>query len=138
MANQKNLSIKRFGARYGRNVKHRFAAVEAQHRKSYSCPYCHAERARRVAVGIWRCTKCSSKFTGRAYAVPRKKAEETAALASDQATEIMSPGEPILSQGEEEEVVVSRQPDIVGVVGEKKPKPVETQPLDVPADLEER
>ncbi len=137
MANQKNLSIKRFGARYGRNVKHRFAAVEAQHKKSYSCPYCHAQRAKRVAVGIWQCTKCDSKFTGRAYTLPKKKAAEVIMPTSAKPIEVQSE-EPILSQGEEEDVVISKQPDIVGVVDENRPKPVEEQPLDVPMDMEER
>ncbi len=137
MTNQESLSIKRFGARYGRNVKHRFAAVEVQQKKTYSCPYCHAERAKRVAVGIWRCTKCGSKFTGRAYTLQKKKAAEVILAEPQEHAEVLSE-EPILSQGEEEDIIVSKQPDVVGIVAEKRQKPAEEQPLDVLMDMEER
>jgi ribosomal protein L37AE/L43A len=44
------------------------------------CPYCHkAKKIIRIASGIWECTKCRSKFAGRAYAIGQKKTavEET-------------------------------------------------------------
>ena len=62
-------SIKRFGARYGRGVKLKFGKIEEEQRKKHPCPYCRAVRVKRVAVGIWQCRKCGSKFTGRAYTV---------------------------------------------------------------------
>jgi len=65
-------SIKRFGARYGRRVKHKLAEVEAIQRGEHICPYCRAPKAKRLAVGIWKCAKCGAKFTGKAYSVKKE------------------------------------------------------------------
>jgi large subunit ribosomal protein L37Ae len=62
-------SIKRFGARYGRTVKHNFAKIEKEQRKLHKCPYCNKISVKRVSVGIWFCKKCEAKFTGRAYTI---------------------------------------------------------------------
>jgi large subunit ribosomal protein L37Ae len=66
-------SIKRFGARYGRTVKHKFGAVEAMHRKKYKCPYCSKQSVKRISAGIWECKKCGAKIASRAYTVSKKK-----------------------------------------------------------------
>ena len=68
----KHGSIKRFGPRYGRKVKEKFAEVEALRRKKYKCPYCSQQKIKRISAGIWECSKCKSKFTSRAYAVSKK------------------------------------------------------------------
>jgi large subunit ribosomal protein L37Ae len=65
-------SAKRFGARYGRKLRQKTAKIEAEQRKRHKCPYCHAPAVRRLAAGIWNCKKCSSKFTGKAYTIPKK------------------------------------------------------------------
>ena len=65
-------AAKRFGARYGRRLKQKYAEVEALHKQKYSCPYCSYKQAKRLASGIWQCKKCSSKFTSRAYQVSKK------------------------------------------------------------------
>lgn len=65
-------SAKRFGARYGRRVRQKFVKIEAESRRKHKCPYCNAISVRRVARGIWQCKKCKSKFTGRAYTIPKK------------------------------------------------------------------
>lgn len=73
MARDRTLSsAKRFGSRYGRRVRHKFAKVEAEQKKAHKCPYCSEPKVKRVAAGIWECRKCGSKFTGRAYTVPKK------------------------------------------------------------------
>lgn len=73
MALPKKLSsIKRFGARYGRTVKHKFAKIEHQQRKKYKCTYCNYTKVKRVAAGIWQCGKCNAKFTGKAYTIAKK------------------------------------------------------------------
>ncbi len=59
--------MKRFGPRYGRTNKLNFAKIEILQRKLHKCPYCRYERVKRVTNGIWQCTKCNEKFTGRAY-----------------------------------------------------------------------
>lgn len=65
-------SGKRFGARYGRRLRHKFAKIEAEQKKAHKCPYCSYNKVKRVAVGIWSCRKCGAKFTGRAYTIPKK------------------------------------------------------------------
>ena len=42
MAKEKSLgSVKRFGPRYGRTTKKKFAVIEKEHRKLHDCPYCN-------------------------------------------------------------------------------------------------
>ncbi|NQV09071.1 50S ribosomal protein L37ae [Candidatus Woesearchaeota archaeon] len=65
-------SVGRFGARYGRSVKHKLAKIEADSRKRQMCPYCKAYAVKKLAVGIWECRKCSSKFTGKAYTIGKR------------------------------------------------------------------
>lgn len=65
-------SVKRFGARYGRKVKEKFAEIEALQRKKYKCPYCMQQKVKRVRAGIWECGKCGSKFTSKAFTVAKK------------------------------------------------------------------
>ena len=65
-------SVKRFGARYGRKLKLKFSAIEAEQRKLHKCPYCSKIAVKRVAVGIWKCRKCNAKFAGKAYSISKK------------------------------------------------------------------
>ena len=72
MALEKSLaSGKRFGTRYGRRIRHKFSAIEAEQRKKHKCPYCNEPKVTRISFGIWSCTKCGSKFTGKAYTIPK-------------------------------------------------------------------
>ena len=64
-------SAKRFGARYGTKTKHQFAKIEKEQRKKHKCPYCNNLKVKRIAVGIWQCRKCNSKFTGKAYSIAK-------------------------------------------------------------------
>jgi len=65
-------AAKRFGSRYGKRVKERFAKVEKLQREKKRCPYCNRNAVRREAVGIWQCKKCDAKFTGKAYDITKK------------------------------------------------------------------
>lgn len=62
-------SARRFGARYGRTVKLRLAKIERMQKQPQKCPFCLKKKAKRIAMGIFECGKCSSKFTGKAYTV---------------------------------------------------------------------
>ena len=64
-------SVKRFGSRYGKRLRDRYGAIENEQRKKHKCPYCHYQQVRRVALGIWECNKCESKFTSKAYTVAK-------------------------------------------------------------------
>jgi large subunit ribosomal protein L37Ae len=73
MAQKKGLGpVKRFGARYGRTVKHKRAKIEVEQKKNHACPYCAKPKVSRISYGIWQCGKCNSKFTARAYTVGTK------------------------------------------------------------------
>jgi len=61
------MPTKRFGARYGRKPKEKFAKAEKQHRGRHKCPYCNKQGVKRLAAGIWQCGKCDIKFAGKAY-----------------------------------------------------------------------
>jgi len=69
---KKYSSVRRFGARYGRRLKERFGKIDTAQRKKQKCPYCSALKAKRLAVGIWKCGRCNAKFTGKAYSVTKK------------------------------------------------------------------
>lgn len=62
-------STRRFGARYGRKPKAKFAQIEALQRTKYKCPYCSKFWVKRLAMGIWQCQKCEVKFASRAYTI---------------------------------------------------------------------
>lgn len=60
-------SARRFGARYGRTNRLKVARIESQYLGTHKCPYCNYVAAKRISRGIWGCTKCSSKWTAKAY-----------------------------------------------------------------------
>jgi large subunit ribosomal protein L37Ae len=61
------MPTKRFGPRYGRKPKVKFSLIETQQRAKHKCPYCNKQAVKRVAMGIWSCSKCEVKFAGKAY-----------------------------------------------------------------------
>ena len=82
---KKTLSAKRFGARYGRRVKHKVGIIESTLKGKHKCPYCHSMKAKRVSSGIWNCEKCKSKFTGRAYTAKKTAVIESKVKAQEEA-----------------------------------------------------
>ncbi len=77
MAEKHEKAIKRFGVRYGRTVKKKLGAIEAQQRRRHQCPYCRYAKVSRRASGIWHCAKCDATFTSRAYTVAKPPAVKT-------------------------------------------------------------
>ena len=65
-------SVKRFGARYGKRIRDRLAILEAESKKKHICEFCKKPGVKRIAVGIWHCLKCNTKFTGKAFTPKRK------------------------------------------------------------------
>jgi large subunit ribosomal protein L37Ae len=66
-------STKRFGTRYGKKLKDKIGKIEQERRLGNKCPYCHMPKIKRIAAGIWECTKCRAKFAGKAYSIGEKK-----------------------------------------------------------------
>jgi len=57
----------KFGARYGKSVKDNYLSIEKLKHVEWQCPSCMKKSVKRQSAGIWQCTKCGHKFTGKAY-----------------------------------------------------------------------
>lgn len=107
---------KRFGARYGRRVKEKLAAIEKVQRADHKCPYCHYLKVKRVSAGIWHCKNCEAKFTGKAYTISKKR--------SSKAFEEESPEEILEDETDEDlEEIENVVPEINKEVGEEVSTP---------------
>jgi len=101
---QEHGSVKRFGSRYGRTTRAKAGKIEAEQRKKHKCPYCLATRVKRVAAGIWNCSKCGAKFTGKAYTISR------IAKVKDEINDIKEAAEEIEEEPGEEEKTEEKEP----------------------------
>jgi large subunit ribosomal protein L37Ae len=68
MRTKKVKSAGRFRAGYGIRVRRRLREVEAKQRKKQVCPFCKGN-AKRIAKGIWQCSKCDKKFASGTFYV---------------------------------------------------------------------
>ena len=59
----------RFGAGYGTRVRKKLNAIEEIQRKKQTSPFHPRGRAKRIAAGIWKCTKTGKIFAGKAYSL---------------------------------------------------------------------
>lgn len=61
---KKSKSSGRFGPRYGKRIRASVVSVESKQRKKQKCPFCGKRGVKRIAKGIWKCTrpKCGKKF----------------------------------------------------------------------------
>ncbi len=66
---KKTKSAGRFGARYGKSVRDKLVQVETHQRKKQKCPFCEKMSAKRVANGIWECSKCKKRFASNTYSL---------------------------------------------------------------------
>jgi len=66
---KKSKSAGRFGARYGKKVRANLVAVEVKQRKKQECPFCKKLGVKRLANGIWQCSrkKCNKKFASNTF-----------------------------------------------------------------------
>jgi len=73
---RKTRSAGRFGTRYGVKNRKLVADIEEKMRADYACSKCGAIKMKRIASGIWKCTKCETSFTGGSY-IPLTPAHTT-------------------------------------------------------------
>jgi len=73
---RKTRSAGRFGTRYGVKNRKLVADIEEKMHADYACGKCGSIRMKRIATGIWKCTKCEVTFTGGSY-VPQTPAHLT-------------------------------------------------------------
>jgi len=60
----------RFGPRYGKKIRELVAEIEKKYKnKRLKCPFCNNISVKRLSYGIWYCTHCGKKFTGKAYSI---------------------------------------------------------------------
>jgi len=64
---KKSKAAGRFGARYGKRSKDKLVKVETKQRIKQTCPFCKRIGAKRIAKGIWICSKCGKKFASDTY-----------------------------------------------------------------------
>ena len=57
----------KFRAAIGRRPRNAFNKIETRQRKAQQSPFHKTGKAKRVAVGIWRCLKTGKVFAGPAY-----------------------------------------------------------------------
>lgn len=73
---RKTRSAGRFGVRYGVKNRKLVADIEEKMHADYACSKCGALKLKRIATGIWKCTKCEVTFTGGSY-IPQTSAHQT-------------------------------------------------------------
>ncbi len=73
---RKTRSAGRFGTRYGVKNRKLVADIEEKMHADYACSKCGAIKVKRIASGIWKCTKCEATFAGGSY-VPQTSAHLT-------------------------------------------------------------
>jgi large subunit ribosomal protein L37Ae len=72
---RKTRSAGRFGTRYGVKNRKLVADIEEKMHADYACSKCGAIKVKRIASGIWKCTKCEATFAGGSY-VPQTPAHQ--------------------------------------------------------------
>ena len=69
---KKSKAAGRFGAGYGRRVRHNLNTIESLQRKKQKCPFCSKLGVKREAAGIWHCSRCGRTFSAEAYYLTAK------------------------------------------------------------------
>lgn len=55
-------------------TKKKARKIKERAKKAVECPYCKRKvKLKRTGTGIFKCPKCNSKFTGKAYHVEEEK-----------------------------------------------------------------
>ena len=62
----------KFGAGYGVRVRAAYNTIEAVQRKKQESPFHPKGKAKRIAAGIWKCTRTGKVFAGPAYSLEKK------------------------------------------------------------------
>ena len=107
MATAARHSAKQYGVRYGRRLREKIGKIAHEKRVSNSCPYCHYNKVKRIAAGIWFCNKCSSKFAAGAYYVGKKLEKVDAETQSSEKIEKSATASELLDKTESGEVIES-------------------------------
>ncbi len=55
------------GARYGIRIRRRVLDIDRARKKPAACPRCATVTLRRVASGIFECSRCGTRYASNAY-----------------------------------------------------------------------
>jgi large subunit ribosomal protein L37Ae len=56
------------GPRYGIRIRRRVVEIDRVRSRASACPRCSTVTLRRVASGIFQCSRCGTRFASNAYA----------------------------------------------------------------------
>ena len=59
--------VGKYGTRYGGALRKISKKYEVSQHMRYVCPFCGKNAVKRVAVGIWRCSRCFKTMAGGAW-----------------------------------------------------------------------
>ncbi len=65
-------SFGKYGAGFGTRVRKRYNKIERTQRKDQPSPFVEGGKAKRIAVGIWKCLKTGKIFAGPAYSLRKE------------------------------------------------------------------
>ncbi len=75
------------GPRYGIRIRHRVVEIDRVRSAPSTCPRCATVTVRRVASGIFECSRCGTRYASNAYAFsappPVTRTEATAKAAGN-------------------------------------------------------
>lgn len=69
---KKSKAFGKFGAGYGTHVKKEYNLIENLQRKRQVSPFHPRGKVKRIAAGIWKCTRTGKVFAGHAYHLETK------------------------------------------------------------------
>lgn len=69
MAKKRTGISKSYGARYGKTNAEKVDNLMKKRLANKKCPSCLRNTVKRVALGIWQCSKCNHKFASKAYEI---------------------------------------------------------------------
>lgn len=61
------ITLGQLGAKYGSTLRKKFVSIYFLLHRKRRCPSCRSKGFRRIAVGIWACSRCGFKQAGNAY-----------------------------------------------------------------------
>lgn len=65
----------RYRTRFGKRIRNKISKIEKEATENTKCPDCDSQRLEKEYAGIWKCKKCSNKFSGGAWK-PKTGAEK--------------------------------------------------------------
>jgi large subunit ribosomal protein L37Ae len=59
--------VGKYATRYGASIRKMVKKFEIEQHSKYDCQFCGKKTVKRVAVGIWKCKRCTKVLAGGAW-----------------------------------------------------------------------